>query len=704
MKLFRFLIITLIVFIGIFLVWPLTLKSSPTSWFFYDDAGEVLYQESAVIASPTEYPKFLLESLVMLEDQEFYRHGGVDFKALLRAALQNARSNEVLSGASTLTMQLARLEFLPRSQRNWWYKIRQAFFALKLEQKLTKDEILNRYLAQVNLGNGAYGFENAARRYFSKDLSQLSIGETTILLAIVQNPSRFNPITNPERSLVRRNFILSRLETVEIINSSEYKYWVNTPIKLKPEINNVITAPHFVFWVKSQLAFLDGKTPEVHVYTTLDKKLYEDSLVIVRETIKRNEKEKKITNGAVVVLDKANRIKVMIGSLNFFDDRIDGAVNLATAYRQSGSVLKPFLYSLALDNGFSPATALTDLKTIFSSGYLPRNFDINQENGAVRFREALANSYNIAAVDLLNQIGIESFYYFLEQLGLNLKQSSDSLGLSMILGASESSLLNLTQAYSVFTHQGALNDLTFINSVKNKAGDTLYEPPVSVPRKVLSSASAEWGQHVLSDNAARWKNFSRGNSLELPFASGAKTGTSQAFRDNWVLGFSPRYTVGVWVGNADGTPMVSSSGMQGAGPMWQGVMQRLHRAGSVPAFKYSSDRRLSTACRRPEILVCGEKVSVFLTEKEYVRLNETSRKSEKHVLEIVYPAEGDTFVEGSDLLIQLRGPNQQGLTYTFDEEIFVGPIFNNLPLGRHFIEVRSLDGETVKVHIEVEKL
>jgi len=300
MKSFKLLIITLAILIGVFFFWPLTLKSSQTVWFFYDHTGEVLYQESATTTKEAKHPDFLLASLVLLEDQNFYHHSGVDLGALLRATVQNMRSQEIVSGASTLTMQLARLEFLSGSQRNWWYKVRQAFFALKLEQKLTKEEILNRYLRQVNLGNGAYGFESAARRYFSKDLSQLSIGEMTTLLAIIQNPSLFNPIASPARSLVRRNLILSRLVSAKVIDHPTYEYWLNAPIKLKPEINNTITAPHFVFWVKSQLAFLEDKASEVHVHTTLDKKLYEDSLVIMRETIKRNEKEKKLRMGRLL--------------------------------------------------------------------------------------------------------------------------------------------------------------------------------------------------------------------------------------------------------------------------------------------------------------------------------------------------------------------------------------------------------------------
>jgi len=704
MKLIRASLLVLTLLLGLFFLWPLPSPTEKTVWFFYDQSGEVLYQESAVSSLSTEPPSFLLESLVTLEDQNFYQHGGVDVKALLRAISQNIASQEIVSGASTLTMQLARLEILPNTERNWWYKVRQAFWALKLEQKLTKIEILNRYLAQVNLGNGAYGFENAARRYFSKDLHQLSVGELSTLLAIIQNPSQFNPIANPERALERRNFMLSRLEAAAVIDTETYKYWVKNPLIIKPEVNNLITAPHFIFWLKSQLDFLEDESEEVHVYTTLDKKLYQDSLAIVQQNIKRNEKEKQLSNGAVVVLDPQNRLQLMIGSADFFDDTMAGAVNMATAYRQSGSVLKPFLYSLALDKGFSPADELSDLKTIFAEGYLPRNFSITEENGAVRFREALANSYNIAAVDLLTQVGIEPFYYFLEQLGLSLRAQPESLGLAMILGSAETSLLNLTQAYSVFTHQGRLNEVVFIDKATDAQGLVLYQPEPLPVKKVLSSSSAEWGQQVLSDDAARWKNFSRGNSLELPFPSGAKTGTSQAFRDNWVIGFSPFYTVGVWVGNANGAPMVASSGMQGAGPIWQGVMQRLHRDKPALGFEYTGDRVLSTACRRPQATLCAETVPVFLTAQERAALNQAPPADQTRSLKIIYPANDDTFVAGSDLLIQIRGTNVSALKYSFNKKILEGPIINNLPLGQHAIEVTNLDGETDKVQIKVENL
>jgi membrane carboxypeptidase/penicillin-binding protein PbpC len=236
----------------------------------------------------------------------------------------------------------------------------------------------------------------------------------------------------------------------------------------------------------------------------------------------------------------------------------------------------------------------------------------------VRFREALANSYNIAAVDLLNQIGVEKFYNFLQdQLELNFAESANELGLSLVLGSGSTSLLNLTRAFSVFTHQGNSREIQFLEKVLDENNEILWRNPLSrdAINRVFKTNSAEWAQHVLSDNQARWKNFSRGNSLELDFPSGAKTGTSQEFKDNWVVGFSRDFTVGVWVGNADGSAMFASSGMQGAGPIWQKIMQLVNQ-NPAKNFEYSGNRREKMVCRRPHEKKCQEKVTAFILEDE----------------------------------------------------------------------------------------
>jgi penicillin-binding protein 1C len=600
-------------------------------------------------------------------------------------------------------MQLARLRYLQNEPRNGWYKIRQIFWALKLEQNLSKLEILEAYLNQVGLGHDVQGFSAAADRYFSKNLDQLSVAQTALLLAIVQNPSQFNPITNPELALQRRNLMLQRLADSDIIASSDLSYWQSRTNELTLNLENFIVAPHFVFWVKSQLSDLNLPGTELQVYTTLDKDLYEDSLNILRTVIQRETETKKIHNGAIVVLDQKNRLKALVGSPDFFDPAIAGAVNLAVAPRETGSVLKPFLYALALEKGFSPASRLNDQKTIFDAGYLPRNFNIEEENGFVRFREALANSYNIAAVDLLNQVGVDPFYVFLQTLGINFSQPADDLGLALVLGSGQASLLSITQAFSVFTHQGEWHPLDFIVAVKSSEGQVLYEPKRPPTKKVLSLESAEWTQQVLSDREARWKNFSRGNSLELDFPSGAKTGTSQGFRDNWVVGFSPEYTVGVWVGNADGTPMVSSSGMQGAGPVWQSVMQRVHRGSTFPNFVYKGTRKLSTVCRRPGENECSERVNVFLTPDEQKSLQKVS-PPRAEPFAFVYPVNGDVLAEGSVLLLQLRGQTSDIDFYTHNGVRSKRSIFKNLRLGSHEFKAVTLDGSVAKVQNQVESL
>lgn len=736
MKKFLAIFTVMLTFAGIAFFYPLNINENlEQKWIFYDRNGEILYTEKPFFTAEKWENEFFKKSLISLEDQNFENHFGVDFSGILRASFQNFQTGKTVSGASTITMQLAKLVFLPREKHNYWYKIRQIWYALKLDSQFSKDEILAKYLEKINFGNNAIGFSAAAQKYFGKNPANLSIGETATLLAIIQNPSQFNPLQNPAKNLERRNFILQRLKSREILSAEDYDFWRAKKIKLTPQFSGEIIAPHFIFWVRNQLNTRDFKSAEIHVYTTLDKKLYKQALKISREILEKNGKNKNISNSAVVILDAENKIRVMLGSPDFFNKEIDGAVNLATSPRQTGSVLKPFLYTLAVNQGMSPLTELRDEKQIFPSGYFPRNFNIREENGSVRFREALANSYNIAAVRLLNQIGAGKFYNFCQNsLHLVLTESAKDLGLSLILGSGSSSLLNLTRAYSVFPHHGELREIQFVTKVLDERGENIMKknPPNHLSKKeerktVFSRDSAEWGQHVLSDNQARWKNFSRGNSLELEFASGAKTGTSQEFKDNWVLGFSRNFTVGVWVGNADGSAMHASSGMQGAGPIWQRVMQMLPQ-NPAKKFQYSGNRKEKIVCRRPFEKNCTEKVTAFVLDKpprplirgniqnsrdfDYVGA-ENLQPDEEQVLpashspeageqlKIVYPRDGDVFMENSDLLIQVRGENFAKISYFLDGEKLENSIIKNLSSGAHFVLVESEIGEKDEIGIEV---
>ncbi|NJP03690.1 hypothetical protein HC823_00135 [Candidatus Gracilibacteria bacterium] len=286
-------------------------------------------------------------------------------------------------------------------------------------------------------------------------------------------------------------------------------------------------------------------------------------------------RKKTFQNASVVVLNSLGEIEVMLGSVDFFDDQIDGNVNLSTAYREMGSTLKPFLFALALESGFSPADELKDERQSFASelgSYSPRNYDPHKEYGQVRFREALAGSYNISAVALLDKMGVESFYGFLQAIGFRIEKTPAETGLALVLGSGESRLIDLVRAFQIFPQKGQLLPIRFFTSVEDAHENVLFGAKTFYPssKAVVSVSTAEWIIHALSDKTARWSNFPQGNALELEFDAMAKTGTSQDFRDNYVVGASSQYTVGVWAGNADGTPMRASSGLSGAGPIWQG--------------------------------------------------------------------------------------------------------------------------------------
>ena len=721
----------------IFLFSPLPENAQKPNWFFYDKNGEVLFQEKnlnlSTKSSPDSNGKISLESgldfenlfftkaLISLEDEHFYNHSGINFSALLRATKQNIFEKRVISGASTITMQLAKILYLPNQKHNFVYKIKQIFYALKLEVKLSKEEILRKYLQNIAFGNNTKGIDEASQKYFSKQPQNLSIGESLILLSIIQNPSLFNPIAHPENTEKRKKLILKRLTQSQILTEEQSNFWSHQKSPLNISISNQIIAPHFIFWVQKELQenpnfkrILNSKNKhsEIHVYTTLDKQKYEKSLNITQKILE-NLEEKNIHNASIMALNENQELEIMLGSPDFFNKNIDGAVNLTTAFRQTGSVLKPFLYALALDKKFSPLSILKDEKQIFQSGYFPRNFNIKEFNGKVYFREALANSYNIAAVYLLNQVGPQTFFNFTQTLGLNFQQNINELGESFILGAGSTSLLNLTKAYSIFNNEGQLKPIKFFTIIKDENQKEIlsWEDFCKMQqhcksKNILSKNSAEWVTHALSDQKIRWKNFEKGNPLELSFPSGAKTGTSQNFVDNWVIGFSPQYTVGVWMGNANGTPLHSSSGIEGTGPLWHKIMQFLHKNKPSQEFKYSGNRQEKIICRKPKDAQkenCSEKFTAFLLDSEFDNFKNQKHKNAtplqsgnlKDSLKVIYPKSGDIFLENTDILIQTNFQNHdsENLEFFLDNQKLNSPIIKNLKSGNYKIKVRNKNSQ-----------
>ncbi len=555
----------------VFLAWPLPdalLESdSERSTTILDRHGDVLYE----VRKPTlglknriplsQIPQTLLDAVIAVEDRDFYRHPGINPRGTLRAAWQNLTTGRVVSGGSGITQQLVR-NLLGSKRRDVAYKLYEAYLALRLELKLSKDDILEEYLNTAYFGHQSYGIKSAATTFFGKTPSELSLAENAMLAGLPQSPSAYDPFKNFSAAKERQKRVLQAMVDAGIIDDARRTEALEEPITLSRG-KTAIEAPHFVFW-------LLAKHPEIAavgrpVRTTLDLGLQREVERIVEYNVDKLA-EANVTSAAVVVLDAENGdILAMVGSRDYFDDAHDGAVNVAVAARQPGSALKPFVYALAMAQGDTPATTVADIETQFftqqGNPYIPRNYDYGY-HGLVRYREALANSYNIAAVKTLEKVGVLKLMDFLTDAGVTtLTQTPEHYGLALALGDAEVRLLELSEAYGIFPRGG-----------RTLASRGLLGADTEAPKRILDDKVAWLIADILSDNDARLAEFGAASPLLLPFPSGAKTGTTRNSRDNWTVGFTTRRIVGVWVGNADNTPMRGTSGVTGAGPIYHDVM------------------------------------------------------------------------------------------------------------------------------------
>ncbi len=506
-----------------------------------------------------QMPSSLVQAVIAIEDRDFYAHGGISLKAITRAAWQNITSGEIISGGSTLTQQAVRNRLHP-TRRTFLYKIKEAFLALKLEQALSKEEILESYLNTSYFGHQAYGIAAAAKIYFGKSPQELSLAESAMLAGVLQSPSSLDPFVNMKRAKERQKRVLDAMR--EVHPEIAYDEALQEPITLTKN-RIAIRAPHFVMHVqeRSPASFEQAG----HLRTTLDLDLQADIEAIVRRKLEEL-KDKNVTSSAVVVLDaKTGDVLSMVGSADYFDTEHDGAVNVALSSRQPGSTIKPFTYALALMRGETAATTIADVETQFfteeGNPYTPRNYDYG-EHGLVRYREALANSYNIAAVKVAEKVGVPALLSFLKSAGIGtFTQAPDHYGLALTLGDAEVTLLDLTAAYGMFARGG----VTLVPRM-------MAADPVQAGTRVLDAKVAWLISDILSDNQARLPEFGEDGPLSFGVPVAAKTGTTRNSRDNWTIGYSADVVVGVWVGNADNSPMRGTSGVTGAGPIFHDVM------------------------------------------------------------------------------------------------------------------------------------
>ncbi len=533
----------------------------------------------------------LLLAFITFEDRRFYDHHGIDLRSVARALRDNLRRRQVVSGASTITMQLARL--LRPIGRGWTDKVRQAFWALRLEAHLSKQEILEQYLNRVPLGQGAVGVAAGAALYFNASVDHLSLGQAALLAGLAHAPSSDNPLVSLSRARRRQSVALARLQDLGHVSKEEVHRASQEPL-MAAERGTPFLAPHFTSHL-IQWAERDGHPLEGRWRTSLDLDLQTSLEAEVRHTVDLLA-DRGARQAAAVVLDNGSgEILAWVGSPDFWADTA-GQVDMVVSQRQPGSALKPFLYGLALDRGFTTATVLPDIPRTFqtSSGpYHPRNYD-RRFHGPVRAREALASSYNLPAVELADQIGFATLLHGLQEAGFtSLDRSAEHYGLGLALGNGDVTLVALANGYRALANGGLWRPFGWeVAEAGRRSGPTgLPDGRGSAgeaERRIMSTGAAALVLDILRDPVARIPGFGLQTPFDFPFPLAAKSGTSRHFTDNWAVGTTGRFTVAVWVGNFNGRPMEGVSGVSGAGPL-------LHRAVLATAERYPPGDLLTPA-------------------------------------------------------------------------------------------------------------
>ncbi|MCL5666451.1 MAG: penicillin-binding protein [Patescibacteria group bacterium] len=536
----------------------------------------------------------LKDATIAIEDKNFYKHSGISFTGIVRAALVDIVTGRKSQGASTITQQFVKNAILT-NQKSWDRKIREAILAIAIDARFSKDNILKLYLNEIPYGRNAYGIEAASQSYFGKSAKDLDLAESAYLAALPQAPTYYNPL-GPNRAALdaRKNLVLAQMKEQGYIDETQEKQAKEEQVAFQP-IKSTMLAPHFVLMVQDYLANKYGeKTLEeggLKVYTTLDPKLQQIAEQVVKDDVNKESKKYNVNNAALVAIDpKTGQILAMVGSKDYFGDSepagcipgktctFEPMFNAALSERQPGSSFKPYVYATAFDSDFkySPASMLIDVTTDFGTfggkDYIPHNFN-GSSYGAVSMRQALAGSLNVPAVKTLSLVGVENAVQTAHNLGIT--SPLQNCGLSLVLGGCEVNLLDHVAAYSTIANGGVKNEKTPILKVEDKDGNIL-EQYQNNPKQVLDPQADYELINVMSDNDARSFVFGSHSPLILPDRTvAAKTGTTQDFKDGWTVGFTPSLAAGVWTGNNNGDLLkAGADGVVVAAPIWHDFMQQ----------------------------------------------------------------------------------------------------------------------------------
>lgn len=589
--------------LGSFAIWIATLKIPNLESFeerkitestkIYDRTGEILLYDIFEDIKRTVVPfenisQNVKNATLAIEDVDFYSHNGVKPSAFLRAVLVNFGSLSFSQGGSTITQQVIKNSLLT-SEKKISRKIKEWVLAIKIEKILEKDEIFSIYLNEIPYGGNIYGIEEASQAYFNKPSSELTLAEAAYMASLPKAPSYYSPYNNRERLDTRKDLVLKEMLQNNFITEDEYKEALEEEIEFEPRETQGIKAPHFVLFVRQILEEKYGsdvlQNSGLKVITSLDYEMQEKAEELAKEYALDNKEKFNAENLSLVAIDpQTGDILTMVGSRDYFDEEIDGNFNVAIAHRQPGSSFKPFAYAEAFNKGYTPETVLFDLKTQFSTACLPNDFrkidpcfsPDNYDNifrGPVTMRNALAQSINVPAVKVLYLAGLQDTLNLAKAMGIQELSKANTYGLTLVLGGGEVSLLDMTSAYGVFANSGIRLPYRSILKVEDKDGKILEEATLE-PRRVLPEETAWKISDILSDNIARTPAFGGDSYLNFPGRDVAvKTGTTNDYKDAWIVGYTPSLVVGAWAGNNDNSPMEKKVAGFIVAPFWNAFMQ-----------------------------------------------------------------------------------------------------------------------------------
>jgi len=595
-----------IICFGLFLIWVSNFRIPDFSSFedrkisqstkIYDRTGEVLLFDVNQDIRRTVIPienmgENIQEAIIAIEDDAFYEHNGIRVKAIARAIVSNLTPGGLTQGGSTITQQIVKNTLLT-SEKRISRKIKEIVISLRIEQEMTKDQILEIYLNEAPFGGNIYGVQEASSSFYGKNPEDMSIAEAAFLAALPQAPSRYSPYgKNTDLLVARQQRVLKNMRDLDFITEEEYQDALKEEVSFLPLNRLGIKAPHFVFYVIDQLESRYGEnvveSGGLKVITTIDYELQQEGETIVLKHALDNEKQYNASNASLVAMDpNTGEILTMIGSRNYFDENIDGKFNVALAKRQPGSSFKPFIYATAFKEGYLPETVVFDTPTEFqttcdpegraisgsqSNCYKPQNYD-GAFVGPVSLRNALGSSRNVPAVKLLYLVGIPDALKTAKDFGLKTLTNPNQYGLTLVLGGGEVTLLDMVTAYGVFATEGIYNEPVSILEVQDKQGNILEKFDQPTNTRVYPEEPIRKLNDVLSDNNARLGLFGSVNNF-MYFGErdvAGKTGTTNNNKDAWMMGYSPNIVVGVWSGNNDNTSMTRGSTISGL--LWREYM------------------------------------------------------------------------------------------------------------------------------------